>query len=89
MLSNLDKVIEKIPYFNGGFRRRMTAGTIVIGALLWLLPSLRNLVTSSDFGEAVELLFSPAVLAIILVIVHAAGGIIGVFASLFVSRMAG
>ena len=79
MLSNIDKVAEKIPYFNGGFRRRMTSGTIVV---LSLLPLSNDISKLADY-------ISAGTLALLFVLVHAIGGVIDVISSLFISRLAG
>ena len=84
MLSNIDKIADKISYFDGGFRRRMTAGTLLtIFVVLGLF--------SESKPEIVELVeyTSPGLLALLFLLVHAVGGLVDVFASLFMSRLAG
>ena len=91
-MSTLDKIVDRIPYSDGGFRRRMTGGSIVtvaIGITAWgLFGSQERLeyIASSGIGNV---MYSPAILALLLVIIHAIGGTIEVFAELFVARIAG
>ena len=84
MSSGIGKLIEKIPYLDGGFRRRMTAGAIVVISLIFIFGSdisltdlLGKVTTSPTFG----------ILA--LLIIYAAGGLVEVLANLFATKLAG
>ena len=82
MSSGFERIIEKIPYLDGGFRRRMTAGAIVVISVIFIFGSdigltdlLGKVITSPTFG----------ILA--LLIIYAVGGLVEVLADLFVAHL--
>lgn len=87
-MSSLDKIIEKVPYSDGGFRRRMTAGVIVnisIG-LAWFVSGNSLDVKIDDLKS---ILSSPLIATVILLLVYAVGGLVEVVAELFITRLTG
>lgn len=87
-MAALEKIVERIPYSDGGFRRRMTAGAIVVlGAAF--SQSLKIQALSISFKDASELINSTFVGIILLLLVYAIGGLVEVLAELFVSRLTG
>ena len=81
MSDTLDKVIEKIPYFDGGFRRRITSGAILV-SLIYLF--------SQDFKNPELLKLASgniSVLIVIFLIIYAVGSLIELVSDVFVSRI--
>ena len=87
-MSNLEKIIDMVPYSNGGFRRRMTAGTIVN-----LSIGIALILSGHTFGIKIEdlksVLSSPMVAIVFFLLVYAVGGLVEVLADLFITRLTG
>ena len=90
------EIVNKIPYIDGGFRRRMTAGTIVtltIGYSVFITGA-DNLDGASQYGYAfgtgfkqlADVLSSPAAAVLFFLLVNAVGGLVEVVAELFVAK---
>ena len=93
--SLLGKIVAILPYSDGGLRRRMSSGLIVLlGAFCWLVMSDGPI--ASDLYRVVVTLFSePGVLSgtakavVLLLLVYAGGGLVGVLSDTLMSRIAG
>lgn len=87
MALDVDKLLEKLPVADGRFRRRMMAGGIV--ALIAGLTYRKEATLSGGPLELKDLLLSPSLLFVGLVIVYAIGGVVEIFGQLFVIRAVG
>lgn len=87
-MTMIEKIVERIPYSDGGFRRRMTAGAVI---LLGSAMALRGNIQSAplSFEDAKQILSSPIVGIILLLLVYAIGGLVEVIAELFITRLTG
>ena len=90
-MSKFDKVLNKIPYFDGGFRRRITAGFIVTIAIAAIIQDGNNLggIFKSLLTEGVDFLSSPIVVLLFFFLLFGIGGLVEVLAELFLGRLAG
>ena len=86
-MSNLDEILNKLPYFDGGFRRRMTAGAIVTITIVIMINSGNSL--EHSFKSLSDLISSPAAALLFFLLVHAVGRLVEVLAELFVARLTG
>jgi uncharacterized integral membrane protein len=86
-MSVIEKVIERVPYADGGFRRRVTSGLIVLVSIGVSFVSVNNASVNLEFY--VKQFSSPTVLILISLLMYATGGLVEVFAELFVTRITG
>lgn len=84
-MSSIEKIIDRIPYSDGGFRRRLSAGVIVVMGAVFFISINRNVST-----EPLEkLITNPTVAIILVVLTYALGGLVEAIAELFVTRLTG
>lgn len=87
-MTMIEKIVERIPYSDGGFRRRMTAGAVILlGSAMALYLNIQSVPLS--FEDAKQILSSPIVGIILLLLVYAIGGLVEVIAELFITRLTG
>lgn len=90
MASPVDKIVEKIPFFDGTFRRRFTAGGLIV------LPTVLFAITHygisiSTFGklEVKDILTSPMLAFGLLILIYAIGNLVEMLGEIFIIRIAG
>lgn len=84
-MAALDKILDRVPYSDGGFRRRLSAGGIVAISVFYSL-SERDIV---NLDSVKEILTSPTFFVVLVLMIYAFGSLIEVLAELFISRLTG
>ncbi|WP_018014897.1 hypothetical protein [Teredinibacter turnerae] len=82
MSDAVDKILERVPYSDGGFRRRMTAGAIFSASLCAVLYEFDKI----DIGFAADITNNYTILIICFLIIYAVGGLIELISDISVSR---
>ena len=86
--SNIDKILEKIPYSDGSFRRRLVSGCIVLIGLLVLFCSgeIASFINGSSKFDAKDLLTSPIIAGTLLLLVYAIGNLVEMIGEVFLVK---
>ena len=71
-MSGIEKLIDRIPYSDGGFRRQLSAGVIVVIGAVLLISINRDV--SAELLE--KLIASPTVAILLVVLTYALGGLV-------------
>lgn len=87
MPDGLEKIAEKIPYSEGGLRRRFTSGGMIVFAVLFLI--YESPTSSLETLTAKDLIASPVIALGLLVLIYAIGNIVEMIGELFIVRAVG
>ena len=90
MSSGFAKLIGIIPYLDGGVRRRLSAGTIVLISFTFLFP--KSYISILDINltySLAKVITSPIFAIFAILIIYAAGGLVEVIADMFFAKLAG
>lgn len=80
MSAAIEKILDKVPYFDGGFRRRITSGSIIaiVIYLLWVI--------SGNDTDVIEILSEDfTILIIIFLVIYAIGNLMELLADVVIS----
>jgi hypothetical protein len=81
--SKIGALSERIPIMDGSGRRRLTAGTLVVVTLLFLVPSIRDQVTEAIAKKDVSVTL---ILATGALLIYATGVIVELIGEIFLAR---
>ena len=86
MSETFDKLVERIPYFEGDFRRRLGSGVIVVIAIL-VAVSLVSSISAEDMLKF--LTEAPSILILIAILAYMIGHLTEMVSDIFIARFAG
>lgn len=84
-----EKLLEKVPYFEGGFRRRLAAGGLIVLPTTVGLAIQRHAELKVLGLSGAEVVTSPSVLVTLVLMIYVCGTVSEVFGEIFVARIAG
>ncbi len=89
MASTADKIVEKIPFFDGTFRRRFTAGGLIVLPIIIFAITRYEISISTYHLDVKDILTSPTLAFGLLILIYAIGNLAEMLGEIFIIRVAG